>query len=46
MDTEKLRSICLSFPGATEGIKWDHLCFMVAEKIFLITGFEDDAPLR
>ena len=44
MNTERLRSYCLSFPGATEGIKWeDHLCFMVAEKIFLITGMEDSS---
>lgn len=42
MNTEKLRSFCLSLPGATEGIKWeDHLCFMVAEKMFLITGMSD-----
>ena len=42
MTTDKLRSLCLSFPGATEGIKWeDHLCFMVAEKMFLITGMSD-----
>ena len=43
MDTEKLRVYCLSFPGATEGIKWeDHLCFMVGEKMFLITGMSDE----
>jgi predicted DNA-binding protein (MmcQ/YjbR family) len=42
MEIEKLRSYCLSFPGATEGIKWeDHLCFMVGEKMFLITGMSD-----
>lgn len=46
MNTEKLRRFCLSLPGATEGIKWeDHLCFMVAEKMFVITGFEDNATL-
>lgn len=29
----------MSFPGATEGLKWeDHICFMVAEKIFCMTG--------
>lgn len=34
----------MKFPGATEGIKWeDHLCFMVAEKMFLITGMADDS---
>lgn len=42
MDTEKLRSFCLGLPGATEGIKWeDHLCFMVGEKMFCITGMDD-----
>lgn len=46
MTTEKLRKYCLGFPGATEGIKWeDHLCFMVADKMFLITSFEDDAAI-
>jgi len=30
--------------GAHEGVKWeDHLCFMVAEKMFCITGFADNA---
>lgn len=29
----------MSFPGATEGLKWeDHICFMVGEKMFCITG--------
>jgi predicted DNA-binding protein (MmcQ/YjbR family) len=39
MNLDKIRDICISFPGATEGIKWeDHICFMVAEKMFCITG--------
>lgn len=39
MNIDDLRKLCLSFPGATEGIKWeDHICFMVAEKMFCITG--------
>jgi predicted DNA-binding protein (MmcQ/YjbR family) len=39
MNLDKLREFCLSFPGATEGVKWeDHICFMVAEKIFCMTG--------
>jgi len=43
MTIERLRECCLSFPGVTEGIKWeDHLCFMVAEKMFLITGMSDE----
>jgi len=42
MTIDKLRTYCLSFPGVTEGIKWeDHLCFMVADKMFLITGMSD-----
>lgn len=42
MNVDKLRAYCLKFPGATEGIKWeDHLCFMVSEKMFLITGMSD-----
>jgi len=44
MNTEKLRNYCLSLRGVTEGIKWeDHLCFMVGEKMFCITGMEDDS---
>jgi predicted DNA-binding protein (MmcQ/YjbR family) len=47
MDTEKLRSFCLNLPGATEGIKWeDHLCFMVGEKMFLITGLDDSSNVN
>lgn len=39
MNLDKLRALCMSFPGATEGVKWeDHICFMVAEKIFCMTG--------
>ena len=41
MDFDKLRDMCLSFPGATEGLKWeDHLCFMVGEKMFCITSVD------
>ena len=44
MDFDKLRDICLSFPGATEGVKWEnHICFMVAEKMFCITTIDDGA---
>jgi len=39
MDLDKLRAICMSFPGATEGLKWeDHICFMVGEKMFCVTS--------
>ena len=44
MDVEKIRSICLNLPAAHEGVKWDdHLCFMVAEKMFCITGFSNNS---
>ncbi len=39
MNIEELRLLCLSMPGATEGLKWeDHICFMVADKIFCMMG--------
>jgi predicted DNA-binding protein (MmcQ/YjbR family) len=42
MDIEILREYCLSLPGTTEGMKWgDHLCFMIAEKIYVITSLEE-----
>lgn len=44
MDFDKIRSVCMSFPGATEGVKWEnHICFMVAEKMFCITTIDDGA---
>jgi predicted DNA-binding protein (MmcQ/YjbR family) len=43
MNTEKLTAFCMNLPGAHQGIKWeDHLCFMVAEKMFCITGMHDN----
>lgn len=42
MDIEHFRAYCLSLPGTTEGIKWDHLCFMIEEKIFVIVNLEDN----
>ena len=45
MNIEELRTLCMSFPGTTEDIKWgDHLCFCVGNKIFLIAGL-DQAPV-
>ena len=45
MDVETLQSICNKFPGVTEDIKWEHhLCFCVAEKMFLMLGL-DDTPI-
>lgn len=41
MDIELLRSICLSFPAATEDIKWEsNLCFCVGGKMFCIADLE------
>lgn len=41
MNIEQLREYCLSFPGATEDVKWeDHLAFCVGEKFFLMTGVD------
>jgi predicted DNA-binding protein (MmcQ/YjbR family) len=42
MDIEEFRAYCLSLPGSTEDLKWgDNLCFMIHEKIFVITSLED-----
>src|SRR3954468_6259239 len=44
MDLEQLRKICLSFPGATEDIKWGaDLCFCVGQKMFCVTGADSIA---
>ncbi|RZL33994.1 MAG: hypothetical protein EOO96_11150 [Pedobacter sp.] len=40
MDIETFREYCLSLPGTTEGMKWDHLCFMIEEKIFVIIAID------
>lgn len=42
MDVETLQNICSKFPGVTEDIKWEnHLCFCVAEKMFLVVGMDE-----
>jgi len=41
MDIESFREYCLSLPGTTEGMKWDHLCFMIEEKIYIIIAIEE-----
>lgn len=43
MDIETFREFCLSLNGTTEGMKWDHLCFMIEEKIFVLASLEDGA---
>ena len=41
MDIESLRSVCLSFPGVKEEVKWGNdLCFVVAGKMFCVTSLE------
>lgn len=43
MNVELLRSLCLSFPGATEEVKWgSDLCFLVGEKMFCVTSADVD----
>ena len=41
MDIESFRAYCLSLPGTTEGMKWDHLCFMIEEKIYVIIAIDE-----
>src|SRR6478672_2704824 len=44
MNIEQLRKYCLSFPGATEDIKWGaDLCFSVGAKMFCVTGADSIA---
>ena len=41
MNIEQLRKYCLTFPGATEDVKWGHdLCFCVGGKMFCVTGLD------
>ena len=45
MDIETLRKICLSFPAATETVKWDNdLVFCVGGKMFCIAAL--DPPFK
>jgi predicted DNA-binding protein (MmcQ/YjbR family) len=41
MQLETLQALCLSFPGVTEDIKWEHdLCFSVGGKMFCVASLE------
>ena len=41
MDLEEIRAFCLSFPGATEDVKWgSDLTFLVGKKMFAVTGLD------
>ena len=43
---DALRSFCKKLPGVTENVKWgDDLCFLVANKIFCMTGFNPPLSL-
>jgi len=45
MTIEELMNISTSLAGVTSDIKWeDHLCFNVAEKIFLLTSPDELPP--
>ena len=47
MTLDSLRTLCLSFPGATEGMKWEvDICFMVGEKMFCVTGTDGHVSLK
>src|SRR5581483_4828502 len=39
MNFDRLRTLCLSLPGATENLQWeDELCFKVRGKIFAMVS--------
>src|SRR3954452_12023903 len=43
MNTETLRTYCLSLPHVTEDIKWGHdLCFLIAGKMFTVASLDSD----
>lgn len=45
MTLEQIREYCLSLPGVTEDIKWEHhLCFNVGGKMFVMTS-PDEVPV-
>ena len=43
MDIESLRTYCLTLPGATEAIRWEHhLNFYIGGKMFCISTLDAD----
>ncbi|MGV3541132.1 MAG: MmcQ/YjbR family DNA-binding protein [Rufibacter sp.] len=41
MQLENIRTFCLSLPGVTEDIKWEHdLCFSIGGKMFCVASLE------
>lgn len=46
MDIESLRTFCLSLPGATEAIRWEHhLNFYVGGKMFCISTLDAEGRI-
>ena len=46
MDLTEIRDYCLTLPGVTEDIKWEHhLCFSVGGKMFVMTS-PDEVPVN
>ena len=44
MNAAAVKSLCLSFPGATETIQWgDNRVFKVGGKMFAVTGYDEDS---
>jgi predicted DNA-binding protein (MmcQ/YjbR family) len=42
MNVEFIQSLCRSFPGVTEDIKWEHdLVFSVGQKMFCVIGLKE-----
>lgn len=41
MDIETFREYCLTLSGTAEGMKWEHLCFMIEEKIFVMVSLDE-----
>jgi len=42
MTVEYLRDLCFDLPHTADGIKWeDHLCYMIAGKMYCITSLAD-----
>jgi predicted DNA-binding protein (MmcQ/YjbR family) len=41
MDIETFREYCLSLNGTTEDMKWELLCFLIEEKIFVLASLDD-----
>ncbi len=41
MTLEAFRELCLSFPAASEEIKWENdLCFLIGKKMFAVAGLD------